>query len=665
MKKLFCKKSLLSWCLAGAVILTCTACGGNADSTDENTGSTTEPQSVGEASSEGAVYTETKEGVTVTLTTDKSVYAAGETVHFTLTLINETEDWNISGRKFQYTNSVGLVALDENSLPDNLPSLRAGESCTIEGALTGGTGEKVTPELANASTTVSLRPYVTITYDGNEEMIRCVLNLKMTQLVREFDESEKKTPTTVSVHDPSIFKDKDGRYYLIGTHITSAASDDLFNWTDMTSKFRSSISDEVKSEIRAWNKDENSGSWFGYLWAPDIIYNEEMGKYCVYLSANGDDWKSNIVLLTADSLYGPYDYAGTIVYGGFNESDFALTDAPKVLGVDQIPERYVTNGVDNKKWGDKFPNCIDPCVFYDEEGQLWMSYGSWSGGIFMLKLDNATGLRDYSVEYETSQHSDAYFGKLIAGGCYVSGEGSFIEHIGDYYYLFISYGNLEAKGGYNVRVFRSDKPDGDYYDMNGNSAFYDQYLFNYNDSCGVRLFGGYKWPTMTKAQVAQGHNSAFVDDDGKAYIIFHTRTNDGGEGHYVKVHQLFTTKDGWLVAAPYATDGETLNENGYSTSEVAGDYEIILHQLEIDYKQYGVNTAKKITLSEDGTVSGEYSGKWSLESGTPYITIELDGKTYNGLTLRQNIEGSNVETMTFTALGESDQLTLWGSKSVE
>ena len=62
----------------------------------------------------------------------------------------------------------------------------------------------------------------------------------------------------------------------------------------------------------------------------------------------------------------------------------------------------------------------------------------------MLKLDKATGLRDYTCTYSgtassvtSQQTSDAYFGKLIAGGAYVSGEGSYIQHIGDYYYLFM------------------------------------------------------------------------------------------------------------------------------------------------------------------------------------------------------------------------------------
>lgn len=236
----------------------------------------------------------------------------------------------------------------------------------------------------------------------------------------------------------------------------------------------------------------------------------------MYLSANGDDWKSNIVLLTADDIMGPYDYAGSIVYGGFDADNYGETDAPKVLGESEIPERYVVNGIANRKWGDMWPNCIDPCVIFDDEGNLWMSYGSWSGGIFMLELDEETGLRDYSVTYESNEHSDAYFGAKIAGGSYASGEASYIQKIGDYYYLFISYGALEARGGYNVRIFRSQRPDGDYVDLLGNTPYFDRLVQNFNLSVGVRLMGGYKWRNFNVGQVAQGHNSAFVDDDGRA-----------------------------------------------------------------------------------------------------------------------------------------------------
>jgi beta-xylosidase len=511
---------------------------------------------------------------------------------------------------------------------------------------------------------VTIRPYVQFTYGGEDVMVRATVEFSMVQQVITFSSDQKDTAKTICCHDPSIFRDFDGTYYVFGSFLASAKSEDLHDWTSLDSTFQATFTDEVKEQIRAWNKDESAGSWNSYLWAPDIVYNPVMDKYCMYLSADGDDWKSNIVLLTSDSVDGPYDYAGTIVYGGFSEDDYDQTDAPQVLGEETIPERYITNGVANKKWGDMFPNCIDPCVFYDDDGNLWMSYGSWSGGIFMLELDEETGLRDYSVSYDTDIHSDAYFGKKIAGGAYVSGEASYIQKIGDYYYLFISYGNLEAKGGYNIRVFRSETPDGDYVDELGNTPYYDTYSFNYNTSVGVRLFGGYKWRTFTVGQVAQGHNSAFVDEDGKAYIVFHTRTTDGTEGHYVKVHQLFQNEDGWLVAAPYGTNGETLTDS-VNAEDYVGDYDLIIHRMDIDYANLATNKPELVTLNADGTITGDYEGTWSIEEGTHYITISIDGETYKGVALTMKIENTSVETQVFTALGENTQVTIWGSMGIE
>lgn len=43
-----------------------------------------------------------------------------------------------------------------------------------------------------------------------------------------------------------------------------------------------------------------------------------------------------------------------------------------------------------------------------------MTYGSWSGGIYILELDAATGQPKYPKT--TSGNTDGYFGKKIAGG---------------------------------------------------------------------------------------------------------------------------------------------------------------------------------------------------------------------------------------------------------
>lgn len=670
-----------------------------------------------QAQAQGASHSVTTDGITVTIETDKEEYKAGEEVQYSVIVENGRDKWDISASTFTYSNTEGLTAAEEGSMPDSLPEIPSGESHTLTGRLVGAPenfsgsaeggaaglavgvtaavvaviaivaaavvlllkkkkGAKVAalflaaallageglPAQAAANETITVRPYVNFNYGGQEVVIRAVMELKMEQQLMVIEPEDRKTYQKITCHDPSIFKDFDGTYYIFGSFLTGGSTQDLYNWTSLDARIQGGFSQEVRDQIKAWNKDENADGWNGYLWAPDIIYNPHMEKYCMYLSANGDDWKSNIVLLTADDIMGPYDYAGSIVYGGFDADNYGETDAPKVLGESEIPERYVVNGIANRKWGDMWPNCIDPCVIFDDEGNLWMSYGSWSGGIFMLELDEETGLRDYSVTYESNEHSDAYFGAKIAGGSYASGEASYIQKIGDYYYLFISYGALEARGGYNVRIFRSQRPDGDYVDLLGNTPYFDRLVQNFNLSVGVRLMGGYKWRNFNVGQVAQGHNSTFVDDDGRAYMVFHTRTANGTEGHNVKVHQLFMTKEGWLVAAPYQTTGEALKPDGYTVSEVAGDYEIILHELDIDYENLDVNQPKFITLTEEGKITGDYEGTWELESGTSYISLHFNGQEYSGVTVSMEIEYTTIETMTFTAVGLNDQITLWGSR---
>ena len=132
----------------------------------------------------------------------------------------------------------------------------------------------------------------------------------------------------------------------------------------------------------------------------------------------------------------------------------------------------------------------------------------------MLQLDTETGLRNYDVTYPSvggstnGVTSDPYFGKKISGGYYVSGEGSYIEHIGKYYYLFVSNGFYSPDGGYEMRVFRSEKPDGPYKDTKGKSAIFNSYVMNYGyngDTRGEKLMGAYNhWGFMTVGECAQG-----------------------------------------------------------------------------------------------------------------------------------------------------------------
>jgi beta-xylosidase len=87
--------------------------------------------------------------------------------------------------------------------------------------------------------------------------------------------------------------------------------------------------------------------------------------------------------------------------------------------------------------------------------------------------------------------------------------------------------------------------------------------------------------------------------------------------------------------------------------------------MDIDYANLSTNKPEFITLNEDGSITGDYEGSWSVEEGTSYITLSFDGEEYSGVTLSMKVENTSIETQVFTALGVDNQITIWGSKSIE
>lgn len=531
----------------------------------------------------------------------------------------------------------------------------------------------------------------------------------------------KKDYKDVSVHDPSVFMDNitnpsSPKYYILGSFLGFASSSNLMDWTNVNTgtdhktllgkayydAFTSNPTHEVQVKngttittktlgsfdagtyCSIYASDKNS--WInGDMWAPDVVYNPNMKKWCMYLSLNGDHWASVIVLLTANRPTGPYTYEAPIVFGGFNnvsyggkKVDVKNTDMSLVTGSTLLPTRFSSAG---NSWGTYYPNCIDPCVFFDESGELWMAYGSWSGGIFMLKLDKNTGLRDYTYTYtgislDANATSDQYFGKKIAGGYYVSGEGPYIQYINGYYYLFMSYGfmnlmdNGKVAGGYEMRIFRSDNPDGPYKDAAGNTATYTSGMKNYGTDSktnkGMRIFGAMnKWGLMTTGECAQGHNSAIVDPQGNAFVVHHTKFNDGTPQygfHQVRVRQLYQNQNGWLVASPFRHSGEVVTTQKMidtcqvlTAKQIAGDYKLILHPYKLDYLNFQEATPVNVTLSEDGKITGDKTGTWAFTmNDKSYIRITAGGVSYYGVLTVQKVDGySNHPAVCFSAVSNA------------
>lgn len=494
----------------------------------------------------------------------------------------------------------------------------------------------------------------------------------------------------VSVHDPSVFKDTDGIYYIFGSHIDAAKSTDLQNWTRFTNGYTTpnnvefgDLSANLKKAFD-WAGENLEDCEGGFsVWAPDVVYNSDYvnkdgskGAYMMYFCTTSTWIRSVICYGVSQNPEGPYEFVDTLIYSGFTPNDSYATSSTK-----NVNRKYTSTNVDelissgeitwNDSWfsGNNFnnllyPNAIDPTIYYDTDGGMYMTYGSWSGGIFTLEIDKSTGkvIHPKSGTTEDGRMIDSYFGTKLSGGYHKSGEGPFIEYNPEtgYYYLWVTYGGLTSEGGYNMRVFRSKNATGPFYDAAGNSAIMQA---NTNlDSVGLKVMGNYKFSSLDKAYMACGHNSVLRDDDGKWYLINHARFDDGYEFHEVRVHSMYFNDEGWPVVAPYEYSGDVISEGGYNISDIIGDYEFINHVTDTSST---IHNYVNIKLNEDGTISGDTSGTWTQATDSAQASFIIDGQSYDGVFLAaQDETGKEKKVMSFTAVGSNNQ-TVWGVQAKE
>lgn len=516
----------------------------------------------------------------------------------------------------------------------------------------------------------------------------------------------------VSVHDPSIIKAEDGTYYVFGSHACASKSEDMITWENVACGVYDSNKMLVPENGTLRGVLKNPLSWTdtyqqqnGYaedkwetaVWAADVIYNKAMNKYCYYACSSVWGTAHSVIWFgTSDNIEGPYENIKCIVYSGFDKktrgnyvpkfpTHYSFTNLSDLMEAGKLSLKdvrnapwYTENGYYNSS---VYPNAIDPAVFYDESDNLWMVYGSYSGGVYIMPLNEITGEPDYKYMKNTEDY-DIYFGKRLSCTNEMnewSGEGPYIvyDKESDYYYLYLTYCGLNALGGYNIREYRSRNVDGPYLDSAGNNALD-------NKNTGTKLFGNYIFDCLDTAYLAGGHSSSIVTEDGKMFQVYHTRFNYGNEGHQVRVHQMARTENGWAVVLPFEYSGETINNSGNSPEEICGEYEFINHGTVsngcsdwADVENI-IAPTQNINLNYDGTITGiktyesikentavsskNVSGTWQVKDGTAYITFVIDNVNYEGVFCMQKDESADrTEKLVFSAVGENNEC-VWGVK---
>lgn len=442
----------------------------------------------------------------------------------------------------------------------------------------------------------------------------------------------------VSVHDPSAVAGEDGSWYIFGSHLSAARSDDLMNWSYINRGV--SNHNPIIPNVYQTMKDVFEWSHSNTFWAPDVVRLGDGKYHLYYCSCRGDAPVSCMGMAVSDTVAGPYKDEGIILRSGMEPP-----------ATDENGEPYRASSA---------PNVVDPCVFTDAKGRAWLVYGSYSGGIFIKEVSPQDG-----------HPLTGGYGKRLLGGEHLRIEAPYVIYNPDtkYYYLFLSFGGLDSDGGYNIRVCRSLNPDGPYEDSMGQdmseckgekgSFFSDATAQLY----GTKLMGGYKFQCHEgelgqerRGYVSPGHNCCFYDADKEQYfIVYHTRFEGRGEEHQIRVHLMFFNEDGWPVIAPYRYTGE--REEPYAKEMVEGQYKLIFHGRDISDK---MALSEEVRLQPDGAVSGVLEGSWELDGNR--ITLELDGKTYNGIYLRQWDEDGQKYVIAVTVLNRETGQCVWGSK---
>ena len=442
------------------------------------------------------------------------------------------------------------------------------------------------------------------------------------------------TFTNVSVHDPDVIR-VDGTFYVFGSHMAVAESPDLVAWKLVAAGVRDDnpIIPNVTTEMAAalaWGQSDT-------FWAGCVTRLDD-GRFAFYYSVcKGDSPRAALGLALSDKVAGPYRDAGILLRSG-------MWDQPSEDGV--VYDATV------------HPNAVDPAAFRDAAGGMWMVYGSYSGGVFVLKLDATTGRPLPGQGY----------GKKLLGGNHGRIEAPYVLYDPDsgYFHLFLSFGGLGSDGGYQVRVARSRSPDGPYLDPAGRDmidakgpagSFFDDAAI---DPFGGKLMGNFEFAADGDAPawgfVSPGHNSAYRDPDtGASFIVFHTRLPGRGEEHEVRVHPLLFNADGWPVVAPLRYDGTPQPAGPYDAANVAGEYALVRHDRGISAD---IARSQLVRLTSGGAVEGGSAGSWRM-TGDQTLAITLDGTKYDGVFLTQWDAARQTRVLTFTALS-TDGTSVWG-----
>lgn len=302
-------------------------------------------------------------------------------------------------------------------------------------------------------------------------------------------------PSRPIAHDPVVATEGDTIYaFSTGYGIMQMHSVDLKTWV---------VDGPCLEALPAWIKEHNPDATM-HLWAPDIIF------------ANGL-WH----LYYCSSVFGKnISVIGHLTNKTLNRASKEYKWKDEGLVLESIPHR-------------DFWNAIDPNIFHCADGSAWMTFGSFWGGIKLVRLDSSLSRPAEPQQWYTLSQRPRT--QLIddeeAGDGAV--EAPFIFKRGGWFYLFVSFDYCcrGENSTYHVVCGRSRNIYGPYEDVNG---------------IRMDLGGGSRVDisaTDSERYVAAGH-CAVATLRGQDYMILHGYPREGGPAELM-VRRIDWSNEGW------------------------------------------------------------------------------------------------------------------------
>ena len=288
------------------------------------------------------------------------------------------------------------------------------------------------------------------------------------------------------IHDP-VMAFEDGTYYVFSTgrRLPVICSPDKITWESCGRVF---------FRNPAWAREINPD--LADIWAPDISYFND--KWHLYYAVSNFGTQNSAIALATNTTLDP------------ESPDFEWMDQGIVL---------------RSQPGDAW-NAIDANLVFDDAGEPWLTWGSYWNGIFLGKIDPATG----QLVGEPSDYQNLANRSAGADGNPAI-EAPFIVKRGDYWYLFASFDQCcqGAASTYNVRVGRSESLTGPYVDREGIPLL---------EGGGTRILAEYdRWK-------GTGHNGMVVEGDDY-WMVYHAYDSKQNGVPKLRIESLSWDVEGW------------------------------------------------------------------------------------------------------------------------